>query len=520
VGDDSVNFKWEVWNMRTKGYLRSLLSRDRLKRLMMSTLALSVLFCAGMAGGYLYSLLNDPAHPPVGVSVASADVSSGPSNPYTGNPIVPLVKRSAPSVVNIDTEKLVKQSFSPFPDELMDDPFFNHFFGEHFKQFTRVVPMKGKGSGFIVTKDGYILTNNHVVEGADRITVTMLDGRQLPAKLVGRDPTFDLAVIKVDLKDAAALKLGDSDTVEVGEWVVAIGNPFGLENSVTVGVISAKNRTIQAENMNFQGFLQTDAAINPGNSGGPLINLRGEVVGINTAIVPYAQGIGFAVPINMAKQVLDDLIKHGEVRRGWLGVMAQPNGPAFAKAYKVPTSEGAIVADVKPGSPADAAGLRRGDVIVSINGKKVLNDKSLTFLVRSFSAGTKVKIEFYRRDKKMSADVVLGDTSSGRSWIPKLLPSGKKSAVVNVMGAEIRDLDSNLRSNFGVPEDIQGVIVLKVDPKSRAAYLGLSKGDVIMEFNGVKVNSPSDIEMAAKGDPKSVAVLVWRGGSTIFLSLN
>ncbi|MCX7827651.1 MAG: Do family serine endopeptidase [Thermanaerothrix sp.] len=505
--------------MRIKESLGSLLPRDGLKKLMMSLLTLSVLFSAGMAGGYLYSLLNDPAGLPVGASVASADVPTGPSNPYAGNPIVPLVKRSAPSVVNIDTEKMVRQSFSPFPDELMEDPFFNQFFGEHFKQFTRVVPMKGKGSGFIVTKDGYILTNNHVVEGADRITVTMLDGRQLPAKLVGRDPTFDLAVIKADLKDAAALKLGDSDAVEVGEWVVAIGNPLGLENSVTVGVISAKNRTIRAEDMNFQGFLQTDAAINPGNSGGPLINLRGEVVGINTAIVPYAQGIGFAVPINMAKQVLDDLIKHGEVRRGWLGVMVQPNNPAFAKAYGVPTSDGAIVASVKSGSPADLAGLRRGDVIISVSGKKVLDDKSLTFLVRSFVAGTKVKVEFYRRDKKMSVDVVLGDASSGRSWVPNLLPSSnKRAAEVNVMGAAVGALDSGLRSSFGIPSDIQGVVVLKVSPKSRAESLGLSRGDVIMEFNGVKISSIADMENIAKGDLKSLAVLIWRKGNTMFLS--
>lgn len=506
--------------MRTKRSIwRSWPTDVGIKKLMTSLLVLSVLFAAGMAGGYLYSLMNDTKAPPAVASMASADVTPGPSDVYSGNPIVPLVKRSAPSVVNIDTEKMVRQSFSPFPDELMNDPFFNHFFGEHFRQFTRVVPMKGKGSGFLVTSDGYILTNNHVVDGADKITVTMLDGRQLQAKLVGRDPTFDLAVIKVDIKNARALKMGDSDQVEVGEWVVAIGNPFGLENSVTVGVISAKNRTIQAENMNFQGFLQTDAAINPGNSGGPLINLRGEVVGINTAIVPYAQGIGFAVPINMAKQVLDDLISHGEVRRGWLGVMVQPNTAAFARAYGVPTSEGAIVADVRPGSPAQAVGLRRGDVIVSLGGKKVSDDKTLTLLVRSFTAGTKVKLEFYRRDKKMSVDVVLGDTSSNRAAKPEQRSSLPSAPSAKAMGAEVRAIDSELRASLKIPADVNGVVVRSVERGSKAEALGLSNGDVIMEFNGVKIKSPQDFSEAAGGSLKSVAVLIWRRGSTVFLSL-
>ena len=214
------------------------------------------------------------------------------------NPIVTIVKDTSPAVVNIDVEAVSKRRVSPFP--FGDDPIFRQFFGDAFKEYTRSVPMKGRGSGFIVTKDGQILTNNHVVEGADKITVTLADGKTYKARVLGKDPTFDLAVIKIEPKgNLPTLDLGDSDAVEVGEWVVAIGNPYGFEHSVTAGVISAKNRSIHAEDVNFDGLLQTDAAINPGNSGGPLLNMDGRVVGINAAIVPYAQGMGFAIPVNI-----------------------------------------------------------------------------------------------------------------------------------------------------------------------------------------------------------------------------
>lgn len=275
-------------------------------------------------------------------------------DPFTGNPIAQIVEKTSPAVVNIDTKAMVRQPLSPFAN----DPFLREFLGDQLEQFTRLVPMKGKGSGFIVSKDGYILTNNHVVAGADEITVSMSDGKAYPAKVIGTDPSYDLAVIKIDGKNLPTLKLGDSDKVRVGEWAIAIGNPFGFESSVTVGVISAKNRSIRARDFSFDGFLQTDAAINPGNSGGPLLNLKGEVIGINTAIIPYAQGIGFAIPINMAKQVLQDLVKYGSVKRGWLGVYIQPLTREFADVYGIKSEEGAIIADIVPGSPADKAGLK------------------------------------------------------------------------------------------------------------------------------------------------------------------
>ena len=257
------------------------------------------------------------------VILTGADVSFGAFS-NENNPIVPIVRRTSIAVVNIDVETIAKRSNIGFPFD--DDPIFRQFFGDAFKNFTRSVPMKGRGSGFIVTKDGKILTNNHVIDGADKITVSVLlaDGskKTYPARVLGQDPTYDIAVIKIDAdKDLPVLELGDSDAVEVGEWVIAIGNPHGFEHSVTAGIISAKNRSIRAQDVSYDDFLQTDAAINPGNSGGPLLDMNGRVIGINTAIIPYAQGLGFAIPINKAKgRVMEELVSVGRVRRGWLGV--------------------------------------------------------------------------------------------------------------------------------------------------------------------------------------------------------
>ncbi|MBQ7263616.1 MAG: trypsin-like peptidase domain-containing protein, partial [Synergistaceae bacterium] len=278
--------------------------------------------------------------------VAEAVSSAAP------NPVVDIVKKASPAVVNIDVEARARRSRSPFPFD--DDPIFRHFFGDAFKDFTRSVPMKGRGSGFIVTKDGQIFTNDHVVGGADKITVTLSDGTSYPAKVLGRDPTYDLAIVKIEPQgDLPVLELADSDEVEVGEQVVAIGNPMGLVHSVTAGIISAKDRSIHTGEVDFDGFLQTDAAINPGNSGGPLLNMDGRVVGINTAIIPYAQGIGFAVPVNMAQEIRGDLVSDGRVRRGWLGVSIQNMTPEIAKAYGVGDEDGVIVSDVFAGSAAE-----------------------------------------------------------------------------------------------------------------------------------------------------------------------
>lgn len=430
------------------------------------------------------------------------------SDPVTGNPIAKIAQDASPAVVNIDTETLVQQPLIPF----IDDPLFRQFFGEEWRRFTQVIPMRGKGSGFIVSKDGYILTNNHVVESADKIIVTLADGRQLDAKIVGKDPTFDLAVIKVTATNLPVLSMGDSDAVQVGEWVVAIGNPFGLEHTVTVGVISAKNRSVRAGNLSFDGFLQTDAAINPGNSGGPLLDLDGKVVGINTAIIPYAQGIGFAIPVNMAKNVIDDLLTYGKVRRGWLGVYVQPLTRDFIQAYNLKIKEGAVVADVMPNSPAEKAGIKRGDVITKIDGNKIKDPQDLVFQVRKHMVGDKLKIEVVNRSGSKTVTVTLEEIPGQTET------SNVKSSDLDTLGIEVSPITPTLKERFGIQKD-QGLVVTEVKVGSAAHKVGLREGDLILEANGVPVNSAEDLKRALSQSAEVVVLLVWRDGRTFFVSL-
>ena len=430
---------------------------------------------------------------------------------YTNNPIAKIAEQSSPAVVNIDTESMVTQTAHPYAE----DPIFKEFFGEDLRRFNKAVPMKGKGSGFIVTKDGYILTNNHVVEGAEKITVTLLDGRQLKAELIGNDPTFDLAVIKVNSKELPVLPMGDSDQSMVGEWVVAIGNPHGFENSVTAGVISGKNRTLQAPGVNFQGFLQTDAAINPGNSGGPLIDLKGEVIGINTAIVPYAQGMGFAVPINMAKQVMDDLIKNGEVKHGWLGVAVQGMTPGFAEAYSIPVKEGAVITHVVPDSPADKASLQPGDVIVGIDGKAVKSHQDVVMLVRKHLEGETINISYYRDQKKSEVSFKLGAIPTEEGGTLKRDKGTKQdsSQTSKRLGAEVTELTPEIRERHSLGK-AEGVLVLSVEPESKASQMGIREGDLVIEINRKKIRSIRDWELATDKADKTMVAFIVRNGQT------
>lgn len=442
---------------------------------------------------------------------------------YTRNPIAKIARDASPAVVNIDTETMVKQrGFSPFGGGIFgDDPFFREFFGD-FERYNKIVPMHGKGSGFIVDRNGHILTNNHVVSGADKITVTMMDGRRLDAELVGSDATFDLAVIKVKERDLPFLQLGDSDKAQVGEWVVAIGNPHGFEHTVTAGIISGKNRTVQAADVNFSGFMQTDAAINPGNSGGPLIDLDGSVVGINTAIVPYAQGIGFAVPVNMAKQIMSDLIEHGSVRRGWIGVSLQTLTPVFAETYGVPTSEGAIVADIVAGSPSERAGFRRGDVITAVDGEAVKNSQDVVLKISAKLAGDKVRVDIYRDGRKRAIDITLGERPSDLDGERQERPRPSKEddkdvKEVSRLGMTVVQIDPKVKARLRIKPD-RGVVVTDVDRGSPAASIGVRPGDVIVEANRKKINTLRDLEQSIKEDATTVVLLISRGDQTLFFS--
>lgn len=496
-----------------------------LKKFTAAITAGALLFAGGALGTFVasqYAVVKNARNPET-ITTSSTVAGAYAQDIYNGNPIVSIVKKSSLAVVNIDTESMVKQRIITNP--FGGDPFFEEFFGEDFfggdGMKERVVPQRGKGSGFIVTKNGYILTNNHVVENADKIKVTLLDGRSFDAKKIGQDPTFDLAVIQIKAPDLPVLTLGDSDATDVGEWVVAIGNPLGFENSVTVGVISAKNRTLQAPGINFQGFLQTDAAINPGNSGGPLIDLSGRVVGINSAIVPYAQGIGFAVPINMAKQIMDDLIQHGEVRRGWLGVTVQPLTAALVDAYKIPVKEGSIISDVERNSPANKYGLQRGDVIVSIAGKAVKNSSDVVFFVRNKLAGDKVDFEIYRDGKKKKIEVVLGEINKGENRKTSSKTSSEpqtEAPASKQMGITVAVIESELQKKFKLDSN-EGLVVLDVDRNSLGARLGLQPGDVILEVNKVKMKTLNDWNKVMEARNKSLGILMSRGGQTLFISV-
>ena len=445
----------------------------------------------------------------LGVLLLGALSDARAQDVYTGNPVVKIAREAFPAVVNIDTEKMVART--PFP--FGDDPFFREFFGDQGRRFSDIVPMRGAGSGFLVTADGYILTNNHVVAEADKITVTLASGKEYPAKLVGRDPTFDLAVVKIDAKDLPVLSLGDSDKLEVGEWVAAIGNPFGLEHTITVGVISAKNRNIRAKDVNFQGFLQTDAAINPGNSGGPLLDLSGKVVGINTAIIPYAQGIGFAIPVNMAKQVMDDLVNFGKVRRGWLGIYLQPVTEEVAEAYGLKNTDGALVSDVQGDSPALRAGLQRGDVIVAIDGTSLKNYQDLSFAVRKHLAGDEVTLTVMRRGERKEIKVRLGELPgqvTGES------PEG--NAVEEKLGLAVAPVDGARRTKYNLG-DHKGMVVTEVKRGTPAERLGIREGDLVLEANGVPVPDEAAWNKALGKAHKGVVLLILRDGRTFFISL-
>ena len=335
----------------------------------------------------------------IGAMMFSAlPVSAAPLPPEAltaKSPIADLVEKVAPSIVNIDVEGTVTRTMNA---GIPNDPFFREFFGDMFREYTRKVPMKGAGSGFIVSKDGRILTNNHVIADADKITVTFSDGKTAEATVIGKDPTFDIAVIKVKGHDYPTLEMGDSDKIRVGETMIAIGNTLGLglEPTVTVGVLSARNRSIHLQNFNFDGFLQTDASINPGNSGGPLLDMNGHVIGINTAIISSAQGIGFAIPINMAKQVMNDIVTFGKVRRGQMGVYLQPITEDIAQAFDLKDTKGALIADVVPDSPAENAGLKRGDIITAIGGTMIRSMNDLRSKLLSFTTEQTVTVTVQR----------------------------------------------------------------------------------------------------------------------------
>ena len=428
-----------------------------------------------------------------------------------------LVKHVSPSVVNISVEKVVKgrgQGQIPFgPEDPMRD-FFDRFFGE---QMPKEYKQRGLGTGFIIDKDGFILTNNHVVEDTDEIKVKIGDDREFKAEVVGRDPKTDLALIKIDAKGAlAAIPLGDSDKLEVGDWVVAIGNPFGLGNTVTAGIVSAKYRQIGAGA--YDNFIQTDASINPGNSGGPLLNTAGEAVGINSAIFSQSGGsigIGFAIPINMAKDLLPQL-KTGKVVRGWLGVMIQKITPGLKDKLKLEEEKGALVGDVTAGGPAEKAGIQRGDVIVSFDGKEIKDSSELPYRVAATSVGKVVSVEVMRKGQKKSLHVKIGELQEAAKQPSR---AGKAKPGPN-LGMHLEALTPQIVEAFRLPET-SGVVVVEVAEGGPAAEAGVQPGDIILEVDKEPVKDLEQFDRKVQGykPGDTILFLIKRQGATLFLTL-
>jgi serine protease Do len=434
----------------------------------------------------------------------------------------PVVKKVAPGVVKVFvTSKVHNAAFDGggLPD--MDD-FFRRFFGQAPGQLPRrrmeVPRQQGIGSGVVATKDGYILTNNHVVDGADEVKVALQDGREFTAKVIGRDPKTDIAVIKIDAKDLPTVPMADSEKVEVGDVVLAIGNPFGIGQTVTTGIVSATGRA-GGIGLDYEDFIQTDAAINPGNSGGALVDSEGRLIGINTAILSRSggnQGIGFAIPVNLARDVMGSLIKDGHVTRGYLGVMIQDVTPALAKEFELKDAQGALVGEVTPHSPAEKAGFKEGDVILEFNGKKVTDSRHLKLEVARVQPGEGVPVKVLRDGATKTLDVTVKALPGSEQLAKNDKHGNDDNGTLN--GVTVSDLDSNARQQFDLPATLKGVVVTDVDPNSAAAEAGLKPGDVIQEINRKPVRTAEEaMRLTENTTDKTTLLRVWRGGGSRYV---
>ncbi|HYA15450.1 MAG TPA: DegQ family serine endoprotease [Syntrophales bacterium] len=426
-----------------------------------------------------------------------------------------LAKMVKPAVVNVSTTSTVRVPGNPFRQFFgpHDEP-FGDFFGKFFGDIPdREMKQRSLGSGFIVDKSGYIITNNHVVAGADEIKVKLADGREYTAKVVGRDKKTDLALIKISsiFKDLPTLALGDSDSMQVGDWVLAIGNPFGLEHTVTQGIISASGRVIGSGP--YDNFLQTDAPINPGNSGGPLVNLKGEVIGINTAIVAAGQGIGFAIPSNTAKTVITQLREKGKVIRGWLGVSIQMVTSDLAESFGMKEPQGALVADVVPGSPAEKAGIKQGDIILSFDGKKINTSSDLPWIVADTPVGKTINVKLIRQGKEMDIKVTVVEMTEQRTASQMGTPSQS-------LGLAVDNIKPQWRKQFNIKAQ-SGVVVIRVAPDSPADDAGIEPGDVIREVNKKVIRNLSDFKKAVAQikEDEAVVFLMNRGNQSFYISM-
>jgi serine protease Do len=435
------------------------------------------------------------------------------------NGFASVVKPALPAVVNISSSKVVKSSGN-IPGFFSNDPMLRQFFNDPFGQTMnpRSERENSLGSGVIVSPDGYILTNNHVVSGASDVQVFLNDNRKFTAKVVGTDPKTDVALLKINATGLPTLPLADSSRLQVGDIVLAIGDPFGIGETVTMGIVSATGRgNLNIEPGGYEDFIQTDAAINPGNSGGALINVHGECVGINTAILSNGgggnQGVGFAIPIGIAHGVMDQLREHGRVVRGYLGIGIQEVTPDLARAFGLSQGGGALVGDVQPDSPAARAGIASGDVILAMDGQPINNYNELRMRVSQTAPGTEIKLKIFRQGTTHEVSAKLGELSEKGVETARSEGNGAP-----LDGVQVQTLTPEIAGQLNLPAQAHGVVVTSVDPASRAAEAGLARGDVIQEVNRKPVTSVSEFERALTASGKqSVLMLINRGGSRIFL---
>ncbi|MEK6528154.1 MAG: DegQ family serine endoprotease [Nitrospirota bacterium] len=430
-----------------------------------------------------------------------------------------IVKTVSPSVVYISTTKTIKDP--PLSPRFFENPFENLLEPFH-------IPKKWKeqilGSGVIVSSDGYIITNYHVVEKADEIKVTLYDKENYKGEIIGSDPKTDIAIIKISAKDLPAVKWGDSDNLQVGEFVLAFGNPYGFSHTVTMGIVSAVGRA-NVGIADFENYIQTDAAINPGNSGGPLVNIKGDLVGINTAIFSRTggyQGIGFAIPSNMAKLVMKQIEKGGKVTRGWLGVNIQNITPELAREFGLSKSRGALVNGIIEKSPAEKAGLKRGDIILEVNGKTVNDVKSLSNIVAQSEVGSAVKLKITREGKEITVKANVGELPKEKAEAVPGEPDELIEEKNELRGFSVIELTAGIAKQLGLSRDEKGVVVISVEPESAADEADLRKGDVIQEMKKSKVDNLRDfnniVSHIKKGD--TVLLFVNRAGKKFYITLN
>ena len=429
-----------------------------------------------------------------------------------------IAQAVTPGIVNISTTQVVKVNQSP----MFSDPFFRQFFGNMFPSIPQERREHALGSGIIVSPDGFILTNNHVIAHATDIEVMLSDKRTFKGKVVGADPMTDIAVVKIEATGLPTVPLGDSADLHVGDTVMAFGNPFGLNFTVTRGTVSALGRS-GGRIEQIQNFIQTDAAINPGNSGGALVNVRGQAVGVNTAILSGGSGpggeggfigVGFAIPIDMAKHVMQDLIKTGKVQRGYLGVTIRSLSQALAKQFQVPDTNGALVEDVSSGGPADKAGIKTGDVIRKLNGQTVESSGQLTAIVTEMNPGSVATLDVLRDGKPMTIKVTLGERPSNLGVSPGVGQAPSQGAL---RGIQVQNLTPSIRNQLGLSPNVQGVVISKLDQDSPAADTGLQPGDVIESINRQPVRNVDEFNRLASKASGQVLLRVNRQGTGMFV---